>query len=128
MNRRGFTLIETLIAIVMLSVVVLSLGRFMASFQNATTKATMLTEMTSVAKERLELIRADPRYTSLVSKYAEADTSGFAGYPMIHRKTVVARDQSGSPARDLTTVTVKVFTTPAIVKDTVSVTAVLARP
>jgi hypothetical protein len=47
---------------------------------------------------------------------------------MIRRRTYVVRDQSGTPARDRTTVTVRVFTTTAILKDTVSLTAVVARP
>lgn len=131
MNRRGFTLIEVLIAVVLLSIAVMSLGQFMASYQNATSKATLLSTMTTVAKERIELIRGDPRYTTLVTRYgsgAGADTTGFPGYPMIRRRTFVVRDQTGAPARDRTTVTVRVFTTTPIIKDTVSLTAVIARP
>lgn len=131
MNRKGFTLIEVLIAVVLLSLAVISLGQFMGKFQNATAKATLLSSMTSIAKERIELIRGDPRYTTLSTRYgsgASADTTGFPGYSMVRRRTFVSRDQSGSPARDRTTVTVRVFTTTAIVKDTVNLTAVIARP
>ncbi|MBL8987126.1 MAG: prepilin-type N-terminal cleavage/methylation domain-containing protein [Gemmatimonadetes bacterium] len=131
MNRKGFTLIEVLIAVVLLSLAVISLGQFMGKFQNATAKATLLSTMTSIAKERIELIRGDPRYASLSTRYgtgASADTTGFPGYSMIRRRTFVSRDQTGAPARDRTTVTVRVFTTTTIVKDTVSLTAVIARP
>ena len=130
MNRKGFTLIETLIAVVLLSLAVISLGQFMAKFQNATSKATFLSLMTSAAKERIELIRGEPRYTTLVGRYhAPSDTTTVApGFPMIRRATYVTRDQTGSPARDLTTVTVRVFTNTPIMKDTVSLTAVIARP
>ncbi len=131
MNTRGFTLIEVLIAVVLLSIAVTSLGQFMGKYQNATTKATMLSSMTTIAKERLELIRGDVRYPTLVSRYgtgAGADTTGFPGYPNIRRRTFIARDQSGSPARDRTTVTVRVFATNAVIRDTVSLTAVIARP
>ncbi len=131
MNRKGFTLIEVLIAVVLLSLAVISLGQFMGKFQNATAKATLLSTMTSIAKERIELIRGDPRYATLATRFgsgASADTTGFPGYSMIRRRTIVNRDVSGSPARDRTTVTVRVFTTTTIVKDTVSLTAVIARP
>jgi prepilin-type N-terminal cleavage/methylation domain-containing protein len=131
MNRKGFTLIETLIAVTLLSIAVMSLGKFMASYQNVTAKSTVLSTMTTIAKERIELIRADPRYTTLATRYgsgASSDTTGFPGYTMIRRRTYVTRDQTGSPARDRTTVTVRVFTTTTIVKDTVSVSAVIARP
>jgi prepilin-type N-terminal cleavage/methylation domain-containing protein len=130
-NRKGFTLIEVLIAVVLLSIAVTSLGQFMGKYQNATTKATLLAMMTTIAKERLELIRGDPRYTTLIARYtatATADTTGFPGYGMIRRRTFMVRDQSGAPARDVTTVTIRVFTTTNIVKDTVSLTAVIAKP
>ncbi len=131
MNRKGFTLIEVLIAIVLLSIAVVSLGQFMGKFQNATTKATLLSSMTTIAKERIEMIRGDVRYTTLSSRYGSggtADTTGFPGYTMVRRRTWVTRDQTGAPARDRTTVTVRVFTTTNIVKDTVSLTAVIAKP
>lgn len=130
MDRRGFTLIETLIAIVVLTITVLSLGKFMGSFQNTTAKATMVSTMTTIAKERIELVRADPRYTRLVNLYgtgASADTTGFPGYSTMRRVTITTRDQTGAPARDFTTVTVRV-TIPLLPKDTVALTAVIARP
>jgi len=127
MNDKGFTLIEVLIAVVLLSIAVMSLGQFMGKYQNATAKATLLSTMTTVAKERLETVRADPRYTTLTSRYDGTDTASSGGYKMI-RQTKVVRDQSGSPARDRTTITVRVFPVPAITKDTVKLTAVVARP
>jgi prepilin-type N-terminal cleavage/methylation domain-containing protein len=131
MNKRGFTLIEVLFAVTLLSIAIMSLGQFMGKFQRATANATILSTMTSIAKERLELVRGDPRYTTLVTRYgsgASSDTTGFPGYSMIRRRTFLSRDQTGAPARDRTTVTVRVFTTTSIVKDTVSLTAVIARP
>ncbi|MBM4188641.1 MAG: prepilin-type N-terminal cleavage/methylation domain-containing protein [Gemmatimonadetes bacterium] len=131
MNTRGFTLIEVLIAVVLLSLAVVSLGHFMGKYQRATANATLLSTMTTIAKERLELIRGDVRYTTLTSRYgtgASADTTGFPGFSTIRRVTAVSRDQSGVPPRDRTTITVRVFTTNALIKDTVSLTAVMARP
>ena len=83
-----------------------------------------------MASERLELIRADPRYTSLNALYgtgAGADTTGFPGYSTMRRRTTIVRDVSGAPARDFTTITVRV-THPAMPQDTVSLTATVAAP
>lgn len=129
MKRDGFTLIEVLIAVVVLTIAVTGLGQFMAKYQHSTSTSTMLSTMTTIAKERLELVRADPRYTQLASLYgggASADTSGFPRYPDIQRTTTVVRQQSSS--RDRTTITVRVFSTNPIIKDTVRLTAVVARP
>ncbi len=128
-GRTGFTLIELLIAIVILVVVATGVARFSANFSHAIGDSALRVVATGIAEQRLELIRADPRYTELVAVYgtgAGADTTGFPDYPRMHRTTTVVRDQSGSPARDRTTITVQV-TDPAM-KDTVAVTAVVAAP
>jgi type II secretory pathway pseudopilin PulG len=123
------SLIEVLIALSMLVIVVTTFARFMGQFQQGTTRAGAMTVAAGVAKERLELVRADPRYTTLITLYgsgASADTSGFSGYSQMRRVTTVARDQTGSPARDRTTVTVQV-TWPGM-PDTVRLSTVRARP
>lgn len=130
MTRRGFTLIEVMVAMVILSIVLLGLGRFVASFTRAVGTSNVRTTATEVARSRIELARAEPRYDSLVPKYgppsAGADSTGFFGYPFMRRRTVVVRDQSGTPARDFTRVTV-VVTDPSL-RDTVSLSTVVARP
>ncbi len=129
MNKRGVSLIEMMIAMVMLVIIVTTFGRYMAQFQSGTTKATAITVAAAVAKERLELVRADPRYFTLTTLYGSgsgADTTGFPGYSSMRRVTTTSRDQTGSPARDRTTITVQV-TWPGM-KDTVRLTTVRARP
>mgnify|MGYP001419377902 CR=1 FL=1 len=131
MNRKGFTLIEVLIAIVLLSLAIVSLGQFMGKYQRATANATLLSTMTTIGKERLELVRGDVRYTTLTSRYGTgtgADTVGFPGFATIRRITIVNRDQTGAPPRDRTTVTVRVFSNNNLIRDTVNLTAVIARP
>ena len=129
MNKRGISLIEMMIAMVMLVIIVTTFGRYMGMFQSGTTKATALTVAASVAKERLELVRADPRYFTLTALYGTgsgADTTGFPGYSTMHRNTFITRDQTGVPVRDMTTVTVRVDW-PGM-KDTVRLSTVRARP
>ena len=128
-KQAGFTLIEVMIAMVILVLIASSVARFSATFSKAMTNSSVRVVAAGVAADRLELLRADPRYTSLVSLYgsgAGADTTGFPGYPSMHRTTRVSRDQTGTPARDFTTVTVRVMD-PGL-KDTVALTAVIARP
>lgn len=129
MNRRGISLIETMIAMTILVIIVTTFGRYMAMFQQGTTRATALTVASAVAKERLELIRADPRYTTLITLYdtgAGADTIGFPGYATMRRMTTMQRDQTGTPARDRTTITIRV-TWPGM-NDTVRLSTVRSRP
>lgn len=128
-NRRGMTLLEVLIAMAMLVIIVTTFGRYMGTFRQGTTRATAMMVASAVAKERLELIRADPRYFTLTTLYGAgsgSDTTGFPGYTTMRRLTTMARDQTGSPARDRTTVTVRV-TWPGM-PDTIRLSTVRARP
>lgn len=128
-RRDGFTLVEVLIAVVLLVIVATTTARFAGEFSKAMTKSSVRVIAAGVAADRLELVRADPRYTSLGTLYgsgAGADTTGFPGYPYMRRVTKITRDQSGSPARDRTAVTVRVID-PGL-KDTVAVTTVIASP
>lgn len=123
------SLVEVMIAVVILVIMVMTFGRYMGSFLKANNSAGSVTAATAIARERLELVRADPRYTSLVTRYGSgpgADTTGFPGYSSMRRQTTVIRDQSGTPPRDVTKVTVLV-TMPGQ-PDTVRLTTTLARP
>jgi prepilin-type N-terminal cleavage/methylation domain-containing protein len=128
-NHRGFTLIEVMIALVVLVIVATGVARFASQFSRAMTDSTLRLIATGVASDRLEIIRADPGYTTLAATYGTgpgADTTGFPGYPRMRRITDILRDQSGSPARDRTTITVRVID-PAL-RDTVALTVVVAAP
>ena len=123
------SLVEVMIAVVILVIMVMTFGRYMGSFLKANNTAGSVTTATAIGRERLELVRADPRYTTLTTRYGSgpsADTTGFAGYPSMRRRTTVIRDQSGTPARDITKVTV-IVTMPGQT-DTVRLTTTLARP
>jgi prepilin-type N-terminal cleavage/methylation domain-containing protein len=128
MKRAGFTLIELLIAIVILTIVATTFGKFAGTFSRAMGEASHRVVATGVATGRLELVRADPRYTRLNELYGTAtaggDTTGFPNYPQMRRVTRVVRDLSGD--RDFTTITVRVWA-PSL-RDTVSVTAIVASP
>lgn len=123
MRRKGFTLIEVLIALVILVIVTTTFARFAAFFSRGMANSSIRVIAVGVAADRLELIRADPRYTRLATLY-QGDTTGFSGYSNMTRSTIVTRDQTGNPARDFTTITVRV--TAPTMRDTVAITAIVA--
>lgn len=125
-TRRGFTLIEVLIAVVLLAILALGVARFAATFGRSVANSSFRVVAAGIANDQLQQIRADPRYTSLVALYNGKTTTGFQDYPSMKQSTYVVRDQSGVPPRDRTTVTVRV--TAPNMPDTVSVTSVIASP
>jgi len=129
MNRRGFTLVEVLIALIILTVVSLSLGRFVASFSHAVGTSTIRTLAIDVATEQMELIRgnANPTaYPTLVGNFNGNVVTGFPDYPRMTRTTTVVRTTGTNPRRDYTTITVTV--TEPTLGAPVDLTAVVAAP
>ncbi len=127
--RNGFTLVELLVATILLVIVVTGSARFASNFSSNMSKSSIRLVASGIAAGRLELVRADPRYARLTTLYgggAGADTTGFTGYPQMRRVTRVNRDQTGNPARDRTTVTV-VVTDPGMAEP-ISITTVIASP
>ncbi len=125
-RSRGFTLIEIMIAIIILTIVSVSLAKFVATFLHAVGTSTTKTIATEVAQERLEVIRADPDYVNLVTNYNNVTTVGFPGYPSMTRVTTVARTTGNAPRRDYTKVTVQV--SEPTMGTPVNVTIVVAAP
>ena len=129
MNRRGFTLVEVMIALIILTIVSLSLGRFVASFSHTVGTSTIRTIAIDVATEQLELVRgnANPTaYPTLVANFSGNVVTGFPSYPRRTRTTTVVRTTGNNPRRDYTTITVTV--TEPTLGTPVNLTAVVAAP
>lgn len=107
MDRRGFTLIEVMVAMSILAAVLLGTGRFTARFIHTTAIAHATTVASEVATERMEMITTDPSYGTLVARWA-GTTTGFPGYPAMSRVTTLQRITGNAPRRDYTVVTVRV--------------------
>jgi prepilin-type N-terminal cleavage/methylation domain-containing protein len=107
MNRRGFTLIEIMMATVILAIVLMSTGRFSARFIHSLAISQATTTAAEIATEQIEMISTDPSYTTLSARWAGA-TTGFPGYPRMVRTTTVQRITSVTPPRDYSVVTVVV--------------------
>ncbi len=128
-SRHGFTLVELLVATVILVIVVTGSARFASSFSSNMSKSSVRLVAAGIAAGQLELVRADPRYPRLTTLYGAgsgADTTGFPGFPQMRRVTTVSRDQTGTPPRDRTTVTVRV-TDPGL-PEPVALSTVIASP
>jgi len=63
-SREGFSLIEVMIAIVILTVGLLSLAQMMVVATNANALAGRMTASSALAKQQLELLKAAPFYTN----------------------------------------------------------------
>jgi prepilin-type N-terminal cleavage/methylation domain-containing protein len=108
-GRRGLTLIEVMIAMVILTVVLLGMGQFAVNFTRAVQQSEARIIAVNLVDQRLSEIRSSPNYAGLETAYnaTESTISGFAGYSRV--TTIVA---TGGPpptsTDDYKTITVTV--------------------
>lgn len=67
-GERGFSLIEVMVAVVILTVGLLSLAQLMVLATNSNSLSGRMTSSAAIAKERLELLKAAPFYTNVAAK------------------------------------------------------------
>jgi prepilin-type N-terminal cleavage/methylation domain-containing protein len=125
MNRRGFSLVEVIMAIVLLAVVLTGVARYTSKFLHSVSISTARTAAAEVAQERMNLIVMDPSYTTLAATWAGSQT-GFPGFPYMSRVTTVQRITGVNPPRDYTVVTVRV--TEPTMGPAIDLTTVVAQP
>jgi type IV pilus modification protein PilV len=82
MNRRGFTLIEIMIALVILAVAILGMATAIARFIHVVSLANSRAAATQLAQQRIEQVLMDPNYAAIDTAYGKTETSfpGMAGY------------------------------------------------
>ncbi len=88
-NRKGMTLVEVIVAMLLLTGVVLVLGGFSAKFAQASSQAHLVIGANELASARLDAVRQQPTYAS-IDTLARTDTgsSDFTKYTI---KTQVVR-------------------------------------
>jgi type II secretory pathway pseudopilin PulG len=106
------TLVEVLIAIVLLAGVLLSLGRFSGILARTSGQARVTATATQLVADRLETVKGAPRYTAIESLYVmsgngnETNVSGFPGYSRVTLVTRVGGAPTDSIDFKIVTVTV----------------------
>ena len=109
--RRGMTLIEVMLAVVILSGSLLGLSKFIRQFQHTTSDSTMQYLASDLATQRVEEIKAYTVYSTLVATY-NGVVETFVGNPVYNgfTRTTAAVRCTGCPdgVNDYITVTVTV--------------------
>jgi prepilin-type N-terminal cleavage/methylation domain-containing protein len=129
MRRRGFTLVELVLAIVLLTIVLTTIARYTGQYLHTVAVSTARITAAEVARERIGLVDIDPSYTTLGAVWGtggQANLTGFPGFPRMTRVTTVRQVTGLVPPRDYTIVTVRV--TEPTMGPPIDVTTVVARP
>ncbi|HVB32163.1 MAG TPA: prepilin-type N-terminal cleavage/methylation domain-containing protein [Gemmatimonadaceae bacterium] len=124
--RDGFTLIEVVIALLILGMALLGLALFVSRMAHAATFSHLLGTANELAADRIETIKSATTYSTLDSRYAGTETAisglGNAGFT---RQTIIRHVGGGtSDTLDYRIVTV-IVTNPAMT-DTIRKTTVIA--
>jgi prepilin-type N-terminal cleavage/methylation domain-containing protein len=96
-GRDGMTLIEVIIATVILGGALMSLAGFVAKFAHTVSDADIRGIAAELAADRIETVKAATQYSSIDSLYATTEGRGtITGYPKFTRQTLVQRVGGGS--------------------------------
>lgn len=81
-NRSGFTLIEMIVALTLLTVVLLGMTTTTARLSRTAAESSQVTVALGLAQERLATIQMDPAYNLLEDRYegSENDIDDFPGF------------------------------------------------
>ena len=113
-SRRGFTLIEVMISLVILSGIVLSIGAGTTKYLSSITRSRIRIQAAAVADAQIASMRVSPDYTTLNTFAGTVAGNPFAGY---NRVTQVVRTGAGTNAdrtRVRVTVTGPQLATPVV--------------
>ena len=106
-NDCGFTLIEVLIAIVLLTVGLLGMAALTSGIINGNTHSSRLTTATTLAQEKVEDVRR-LGYSNMPSATitTDEDYDSITNYPLFKRTTATAVN---SPTNNMKTITIMVY-------------------
>lgn len=110
-SNRGFSLVELLVAIVLLTVALLGIAASAGRLSGAAAKAERTAQAIQALEDRINYVRLDPVYDSLSVRYAATETT-VLGLSGATRQTSVTRVQTvhsvTNKVLDYTTITVTV--------------------
>jgi prepilin-type N-terminal cleavage/methylation domain-containing protein len=87
-SRRGMTLVEVIMSLTILGGVMLSLGAYTARLSRSSSVANISETAIQLAGDRMDSVRAAPRYAAIESLYVATENS-VAGFPAFTRRTMV---------------------------------------
>lgn len=127
-DRNGFTLVEIMISMVILSVAVLGLSASTSRMITPVDSAEEEFSALQAAEDRLAVISLDPRYGVLDSLYAGTEST-LLGFPGYSRRTDFTRTQAtGTGGKVIDYWTVTVFVIGGRLSDPVSRKLVIGAP
>ena len=113
-HRKGMSLVEVIVAMLLLSGALLSMGAFMARYSKVTGVMTIRSEANELVADRLEVVKGALKYPTIETNYVATEAS-IPNHPGFRRQTLVTHT-GGLPNSlyDYKTVTV-IVTSPALV-------------
>lgn len=96
-RRAGMTLVEVVVAMMLLGGVLLGLGSFTMQLSQASSRARLRAVAAQLASDRLEAVKGAPRYSAIDSMYVATEASA-DGHPGYTRQTMVTH--VGGTAQD----------------------------
>ena len=112
--RQGFTMVEVIVASVILGTALLAMAGFTVRYQQVDSSARVVAKAQQAANERLERVRTAQPYLSLDTMVTTE--SSVAGYPGYTRQTLVTRvGGAATDTVDYRIVTIRV-TTPGVAR------------
>jgi prepilin-type N-terminal cleavage/methylation domain-containing protein len=96
--RRGFTLVETIVALAILSIALLSLAKFVSTMAHTTTLARLQSTSTDLTSDRLEAVTSATTYATIESLFVATETNipGPPEYAGFTRQTLVTHIGGGA--------------------------------
>jgi prepilin-type N-terminal cleavage/methylation domain-containing protein len=126
-GRRGVTLIEIMFSLVILSVVLLGMGRYLVGFSKAVRQSEARTIAVSLCSQRLSEIRASPNYSGLETNFAVSEGS-IAGFATYTRTTTISHVGGPRPTYTNDYKTVSVVVNSRSLTTPISKTIIVAAP
>lgn len=112
-ERHGMTMIEVVIAMVLLTGCLLSMGTFVGRFAKATRLMNTRNTASELVADRIEDVKGAVRYSAIDSIYAITENS-IAGTPGFTRRTLVTRVGGGGPDLDDYRIVTVIVTSPQL--------------
>lgn len=114
--RQGFSLIEVMVALVILSVIAMGVNLGTARFTRTVADSTLRTRAQALADAQIAMARSWPTYTTLGNLSSATYNTGITG---LTRSTTVALDTTGGRNVARVTVTVRSVVSGALTPDVV---------